>query len=134
MKAGGPEALAVGMAAVVNARQRLKRRGVDIMVVPAFITEDTSGALGRQSKFLQFNLLRCPVNGPLVDPQDPLSYSFGSSSASAAATASASSSSDASSELVVLSNVAPPVTLSLKPPGCVVVAKEAAEEEAVVAA
>lgn len=84
MKAGGSAALHVAMAAIINARHRLKKRGVDIMAVPRFITEDTSASLGRESKFIKFNLLRCQVNGPLVDPADPSSYGscFGDSGSS----------------------------------------------------
>lgn len=65
MKAGGSEAIFIAMSAVVNARTRLKRsHGMDAMVVPAWITEDTTGTLGRESKFLRLNILPCAVNGP----------------------------------------------------------------------
>ncbi len=65
MKAGGAEAIFIAMSAVVNARRRLKRsHGMDAMVVPAWITENTCSTLGRESKFLRFNILPCPINGP----------------------------------------------------------------------
>jgi hypothetical protein len=35
--------------------------------VPAWITEDTTATLGRESKFLRFNLLPCAPNGPWDD-------------------------------------------------------------------
>ena len=38
----------------------------DLMAVPRWITEDTVGTLGRESKFLQFNILPCPANGPMT--------------------------------------------------------------------
>ena len=38
----------------------------DLMAVPRWITEDTVGTLGRESKFLQFNILPCPANGPMM--------------------------------------------------------------------
>jgi len=66
MKAGGADAIFVAMTAVINARRRLKRNhNSDIMLVPAWITEDTVSSLGRESKFLRFNILSCPTNGPL---------------------------------------------------------------------
>ena len=46
--------------------RRLKRlHGMDIMTVPSWITEDTVNTLGRESKFLRFNILPCPINGPM---------------------------------------------------------------------
>mmetsp|Transcript_15174 Transcript_15174/g.37799 ORF Transcript_15174/g.37799 Transcript_15174/m.37799 type:complete len:386 (-) Transcript_15174:1128-2285(-) len=64
MKAGGGQALYVAMTAVINARRRLKRNhGMDVMLVPQWITEDTRATLGRESKFLRFNVLPCGLNG-----------------------------------------------------------------------
>lgn len=40
------------------------RYGLDLMLVPSFITEDTSSTLGRESKFLRFNIVPCEPNGP----------------------------------------------------------------------
>ena len=39
---------------------------MDIMTVPSWITEDTMVALGRESKFLRFNILPCAMNGPML--------------------------------------------------------------------
>jgi hypothetical protein len=39
---------------------------MDAMVCPSWITEDTLSTLGRESKFLRFNLLPCALNGPLM--------------------------------------------------------------------
>ena len=56
----------VAMTAVINARRRLKRKhAVDVMLVPAWITENTVSTLGRESKFLRFNIIRCAL-GVLV--------------------------------------------------------------------
>lgn len=68
MKAGGSSAIYVAMSAIINARKRLQaRHGLDLMLVPSFITEDTSSTLGRESKFLRFNILKCEPNGPKSD-------------------------------------------------------------------
>lgn len=84
MKAGGGNALFVAMTAVVNARRRLKKgHGIDVMLVPQWITEDTRERLGRESKFLRFNILPCAIPGrevqegtaaiaPLPPPPEPL--------------------------------------------------------------
>lgn len=65
MKAAGGEAIFVAVSAVVNASHRLiqKQEG-GLMVAAAWITEDTKEALGRESKFLRLNVLRCEPNGP----------------------------------------------------------------------
>jgi hypothetical protein len=66
MKAGGAEAIFIALSALVDARRRLKRfHDMDVMTVPSWITEDTVNTLGRESKFLRFNILPCPVRGPL---------------------------------------------------------------------
>ena len=59
------EAIFVAISAIVNASHRLiqKQEG-GLMVAAAWITEDTKEALGRESKFLRFNVLRCEPNGP----------------------------------------------------------------------
>ena len=60
MKAGGANAMFVAMTAVISARRRLKRQhAMDVMLVPAWITEDTVSTLGRESKFLRFNIIKC---------------------------------------------------------------------------
>ncbi|KAG1664606.1 hypothetical protein FOA52_004481 [Chlamydomonas sp. UWO 241] len=67
MKAGGSDAIFIAMSALAHARARLKRKhAMDAMVVPAWITENTVDTLGRESKFLRFNVLPCPVGGPLA--------------------------------------------------------------------
>ncbi|GLC42095.1 hypothetical protein PLESTM_001290800 [Pleodorina starrii] len=54
MKAAGAEAIFVAMSAVVNARHRLiQKHGFDLMLAAAWITEDTSSTMGRESKFLR---------------------------------------------------------------------------------
>eukprot|EP00798_Chlamydomonas_sp_ICE-L_P001502 gene1502-32880_t len=68
MKAGGASAMHVAMTAVITARRHLKfNYGVDVMLVPAWVTSDTVSKLGRESKFLQFNVIRCEPNGPVND-------------------------------------------------------------------
>lgn len=65
MKAAGGEAIFVAMSAVVNARQRLvAKHGFDLMLAAAWITEDTVSTMGRESKFLRFNVLRTEPAGP----------------------------------------------------------------------
>lgn len=77
MKAGGSEAIFVAMSAMVNARRRLKRNhSMDAMIVPAWITEDTLSTLGRESKFLRFNILPCPLNGPLMGDAPAAALAF----------------------------------------------------------
>lgn len=69
MKAGGGNALFVAMSAVINARNRLKRNhDMDIMLVPQWVTEDTRSSLGRESKFLRFNILPCGKHGVQEQP------------------------------------------------------------------
>lgn len=85
MKAGGAEALFIAMSSVIKARNRLKRNHhLDIMLLPTFITEDTTSSLGRESKFLKFNILPCPVNGPLTTSADTPSNSGVAGTSSAA--------------------------------------------------
>jgi hypothetical protein len=59
------QAIFVAISAIVNASHRLihKEEG-GLMVAAAWITEDTKQALGRESKFLRLNVLRCEPNGP----------------------------------------------------------------------
>lgn len=69
VKAGGSEAIFIAMSALVAARSTLKRNyGWDVMAVPAWISQDTLSSLGRESKFLRFNVLPCPVHGPIHNP------------------------------------------------------------------
>ncbi|KAG2440756.1 hypothetical protein HXX76_003613 [Chlamydomonas incerta] len=74
MKAAGAEAIFVAMSAVVNARHRLvAKHGFDLMLAAAWITEDTQATMGRESKFLRFNILKTEPAGPksLVAPTLP---------------------------------------------------------------
>jgi len=65
MKAGGKDAVFVAMAAVVQARKRLlKTKNMDVMLVPSFVTENTAVSLGRESKFIKFNVIVCEPHGP----------------------------------------------------------------------
>ncbi|GIL52173.1 hypothetical protein Vafri_8115 [Volvox africanus] len=65
MKAAGSEAIFVAMSAVVNARHRLiAKQGFDLMLAAAWITEDTLSTMGRESKFLRFNVLKTEPAGP----------------------------------------------------------------------
>ncbi|GLI64387.1 hypothetical protein VaNZ11_007653 [Volvox africanus] len=65
MKAAGSEAIFVAMSAVVNARHRLiAKHGFDLMLAAAWITEDTISTMGRESKFLRFNVLKTEPAGP----------------------------------------------------------------------
>ncbi|GIL83570.1 hypothetical protein Vretifemale_12357 [Volvox reticuliferus] len=65
MKAAGSEAIFVAMSAVVNARHRLiAKHGFDLMLAAAWITEDTVSTMGRESKFLRFNVLKTEPAGP----------------------------------------------------------------------
>ncbi|EFJ48063.1 hypothetical protein VOLCADRAFT_117671 [Volvox carteri f. nagariensis] len=65
MKAAGTEAIFVAMSAVVNARHRLiLKHGFDLMLAAAWITEDTVTVMGRESKFLRFNILKTEPAGP----------------------------------------------------------------------
>ncbi|KAG2496779.1 hypothetical protein HYH03_005187 [Edaphochlamys debaryana] len=65
MKAAGSEAIHVAMSAVVNARHRLvAKHGFDLMLTAAWITEDTLSTMGRESKFLRFNILKTEPSGP----------------------------------------------------------------------
>lgn len=95
MKAGGGQAMFVAMTAVINARRRLKRNhSMDVMLVPQWITEDTRATLGRESKFLRFNILPCGLNGttpheaaaivPLQPAEPEPSFSYAGSVASMA--------------------------------------------------
>lgn len=70
MKAGGGCALFVAMTAVLRARHMLKTvHHMDVMMVPQWITEDTTTTLGRESKFLQFTLLPSGLHGVLPAAQ-----------------------------------------------------------------
>ncbi|GFR51856.1 hypothetical protein Agub_g14326 [Astrephomene gubernaculifera] len=65
MKAAGSDAIFVAMSAVVDARHRLvARHGFDLMLTASWTTEDTVAAMGRESKFLRFNILKTEPAGP----------------------------------------------------------------------
>ncbi|KXZ53951.1 hypothetical protein GPECTOR_6g869 [Gonium pectorale] len=65
MKAAGSDAIFVAMSAVVAARHRLvSKHGFDLMLAAAWITEDTVATMGRESKFLRFNILKTEPAGP----------------------------------------------------------------------
>lgn len=73
MKAAGGEAIFVAMSAVVNARHRLiQKHSFDLHLAAAWITEDTVSTLGRESKFLRFNILKTETNGPKSDVRPTL--------------------------------------------------------------
>ncbi|GFR52417.1 hypothetical protein Agub_g14989 [Astrephomene gubernaculifera] len=54
----GGKAMHVAMLAVVSARARLKAKGVDIILLPKFVTVDTTSTLGWESVFLRFTIVR----------------------------------------------------------------------------
>ncbi|KAG2449902.1 hypothetical protein HYH02_000008 [Chlamydomonas schloesseri] len=54
----GGKAMHVAMTAVVSARARLKAKGVDIILLPKFVTVDTTSTLGWESVFLRFTIVR----------------------------------------------------------------------------
>lgn len=54
----GGKAMHVAMAAIVSARARLKARGIDIILLPKFVTVDTTSTLGWESVFLRFTIVR----------------------------------------------------------------------------
>ncbi|KXZ51069.1 hypothetical protein GPECTOR_14g54 [Gonium pectorale] len=64
----GGKAMHVAMTAVVSARARLKAKGIDIILLPKFVTVDTTSTLGWESVFLRFTIVRwAPV--PMPPPQ-----------------------------------------------------------------
>lgn len=56
----GGRAMHVAMMAVVVARQRLRARGIDLLLLPKFVTVDTTSTLGWESVFLRFTIIRAP--------------------------------------------------------------------------
>ncbi|KAJ9522687.1 hypothetical protein QJQ45_019907 [Haematococcus lacustris] len=54
----GGRAMHVAMAAVVSSRTRLRTRGLDIILLPRFVTVDTTSTLGWESVFLRFNIVK----------------------------------------------------------------------------
>ncbi|KAG2496907.1 hypothetical protein HYH03_004913 [Edaphochlamys debaryana] len=54
----GGKAMHVAMMAVVSARARLKAKGIDIILLPKFVTVDTTSTLGWESVFLRFTIVR----------------------------------------------------------------------------
>ena len=54
----GGKAMQVAMSAVISARARLKQRGTDIILLPKFVTVDTTSTLGWESVFLKFSIFR----------------------------------------------------------------------------
>ena len=74
MTAGG-RAMHIGMAAVVMARPLLRARGMDVMLVPRFVTVDTTHSHGWESVFLRFTVYRwpaAPAAGPVATSSGPL--------------------------------------------------------------
>ena len=67
MKAGGSDAVFVAMSSLTSARQELKTRAEDLMAIAQWKTGDTCGHLGRETKYLRFDILPCPVGGPRVE-------------------------------------------------------------------
>lgn len=63
----GGKAMHVAMTAVVSARARLKTKGIDVLLMPKFVTVDTTSTLGWESVFLRFNIIRW--SPPAVMPQ-----------------------------------------------------------------
>lgn len=51
----------VAMTAVVSARARLRSRCCDILLLPKFVTVDTTSTLGWESVFLRFTIVRWPA-------------------------------------------------------------------------
>lgn len=51
----------VAMSAVVGARGRLRSKGHDVLLVPKFVTVDTTSTLGWESVFLRFHIMRCSM-------------------------------------------------------------------------
>ncbi|EFJ48944.1 hypothetical protein VOLCADRAFT_90275 [Volvox carteri f. nagariensis] len=63
----GGKAMHVAMTAVVSARARLKAKGIDIILLPKFVTVDTTSTLGWESVFLRFTIVRwAPVSPPMA--------------------------------------------------------------------
>ncbi|KAL6763525.1 hypothetical protein V8C86DRAFT_243448 [Haematococcus lacustris] len=54
----GGRAMHVAMAAVVSSRTRLRSRGLDIILLPRFVTVDTTSTLGWESVFLRFHIVK----------------------------------------------------------------------------
>lgn len=48
----------VAMLAIVTARQRLQSQGADILLLPKFVTVDTTSTLGWESVFLRFSIVK----------------------------------------------------------------------------
>ncbi len=68
----GGKAMHVAMTAVVSARARLKAKGIDIILLPKFVTVDTTSTLGWESVFLRFTIVRWAAAGPpLLAPAPP---------------------------------------------------------------
>lgn len=61
----GGKAMHVAMTAVVSARARLKAKGIDIILLPKFVTVDTTSTLGWESVFLRFTIVRW---SPVLQP------------------------------------------------------------------
>lgn len=57
----GGKAMHVAMTAVVSARARLRARCSDVLLLPKFVTVDTTSTLGWESVFLRFTIMRWPV-------------------------------------------------------------------------
>ncbi|GIM03220.1 hypothetical protein Vretimale_8017 [Volvox reticuliferus] len=62
----GGKAMHVAMTAVVSARARLKAKGIDIILLPKFVTVDTTSTLGWESVFLRFTIVRWAPVPPAV--------------------------------------------------------------------
>ncbi|GLC36973.1 hypothetical protein PLESTB_000172600 [Pleodorina starrii] len=68
----GGKAMHVAMTAVVSARARLKAKGIDIILLPKFVTVDTTSTLGWESVFLRFTIVRwAPAMQPAAAAPPP---------------------------------------------------------------
>lgn len=72
----GGRAMHVAMMAVVAARSRLRARGIDVLLLPKFVTVDTTSTLGWESVFLRFHIIRAPMGSGM-----PASVAVASSAA-----------------------------------------------------
>ena len=61
------QAMHVAMTAVVSARARLRTRCCDILLLPKFVTVDTTSTLGWESVFLRFTIVRWPAFSPVCE-------------------------------------------------------------------
>lgn len=84
----GGKAMHVAMVAVVSARARLLSRGIDIILMPKFVTVDTTSTLGWESVFLRFTIVRWAASQPLLPgaPLPPQAHLMDPSAAASALT------------------------------------------------